>query len=252
MLVILLVFGTAPGLVLRLLVRLYPKGHVRRRELLAELYAVRYVERPLFVAQLLETTLFEGLAERVRTRNANRLKSGVPRSQPTSNVGYAPPDLARWIDTTNRVLRQSRQTVFVIDDPPVEFSPTWIRGLANHLRRPFFEADGVVTEKAAEHILREIARLHREGNGVVVRLAGDNLDFAYSVRGEAGTGSGAAAFVIVDRSQPGEIRPMFFAVGDHPDHSPGSREHWATNHSASAQSDCVVGEGEPKGEPTQS
>lgn len=60
----LLVFGFAPGFVLRLLVLLYPKGDLRRRELVAELYAMRRVERPMWVAEQIETSLFEGLFPR--------------------------------------------------------------------------------------------------------------------------------------------------------------------------------------------
>ncbi|MEU8636801.1 hypothetical protein AB0C38_31910 [Amycolatopsis sp. NPDC048633] len=62
----LLVFGFAPGLVLRVVVLIYPKDDPRRRELLAELYAVKRLEQPFFVAQQLETVLFEGVPHRVK------------------------------------------------------------------------------------------------------------------------------------------------------------------------------------------
>lgn len=61
----LLVFGFAPGVVLRLIVLFYPRGHPRRRELLGELYAVPRIERPFWVAEQLEVALFEGLRGRV-------------------------------------------------------------------------------------------------------------------------------------------------------------------------------------------
>jgi hypothetical protein len=66
LLMVLVVFGFAPGFVLRLLVRLYPKDDPRRRELIAELYAMPRRERPLWVAEQLETVLFEGLPSRIR------------------------------------------------------------------------------------------------------------------------------------------------------------------------------------------
>ena len=65
----LLVFGLAPGIVLRLLLLIYPRGHPRRSELLAELYAVPMVLRPFWVAQQLEVALFEGLPSRWATRH---------------------------------------------------------------------------------------------------------------------------------------------------------------------------------------
>ncbi len=65
LLLVLLVFGFAPGAVLRLIVLAYPKGDPRRDELLAEVYAVPRVERPLWVAQQLEVAIFEGLMDRL-------------------------------------------------------------------------------------------------------------------------------------------------------------------------------------------
>ena len=62
---VLIVFGFAPGACLRLIVLLYPRGHPRRAELIAELYTVPRVERPLWVAEQLEVALFEGLPNHV-------------------------------------------------------------------------------------------------------------------------------------------------------------------------------------------
>jgi hypothetical protein len=65
LLLTLLVFGFAPGFVLRLLVLAYPRSDPRRRELIAELYTVPRVQRPMWVAEQLEVALFEGIAHRV-------------------------------------------------------------------------------------------------------------------------------------------------------------------------------------------
>jgi hypothetical protein len=65
-LIVLVVFGFAPGAVLRLIVLAFRRGDPRRRELLAELHAVPRIERPLWVAEQLEVALFEGIGERVR------------------------------------------------------------------------------------------------------------------------------------------------------------------------------------------
>lgn len=72
LLAVLLVFGVAPGVVLRLIVLLYPKGHPRRNELVAELYVVPRWERPLFVAEQLEVGLTEALPLRVRVARSQR------------------------------------------------------------------------------------------------------------------------------------------------------------------------------------
>ncbi len=64
---IVVVFGFAPGFFLRLIVRAYPRNDPRRAELIAELYAVPRIQRPLWVAEQLEVAVFEGLGHRVST-----------------------------------------------------------------------------------------------------------------------------------------------------------------------------------------
>lgn len=64
----LLLFGVGPGVVLRLVVLVYPRDHPRREELVAELYAMRAIARPLWVAQQVETTFFEGIPARWEQR----------------------------------------------------------------------------------------------------------------------------------------------------------------------------------------
>jgi hypothetical protein len=67
LLVIVLMFGFVPGFVLRLLVMIYPRDAPRRDELVAQLYTLGRLERPLFVAEQLETVLFEGVPHRLRS-----------------------------------------------------------------------------------------------------------------------------------------------------------------------------------------
>jgi hypothetical protein len=67
LLMVLVVFGFAPGFVLRLLVRIYPKSDPRRTELIAELHALGWIERPLFVVEQMETVLSEGVPHRFKT-----------------------------------------------------------------------------------------------------------------------------------------------------------------------------------------
>jgi Uncharacterized protein conserved in bacteria (DUF2314) len=86
-LVILLVFGFAPGAVLRLIVLAFHRDDPRRRELLGELHGVPRWERPFWVFDQLEVALFEGIWERVLWAGAGRLydrwhlDSGVKRNR---------------------------------------------------------------------------------------------------------------------------------------------------------------------------
>jgi len=73
----LLVYGFAPGALLRLIVVLYPRGHPRRRELIGELYAYPRIMRPFWVAEQLETALFEGLHGRLAAWRTGRLVSAL-------------------------------------------------------------------------------------------------------------------------------------------------------------------------------
>jgi hypothetical protein len=83
----LLVYGLAPGLVLRIIVRAFHPEDPRREELLAELRAVPRLERPFWVFEQLEVAISEGLWGRVvwaatgRLVYRWRLGSGVERSR---------------------------------------------------------------------------------------------------------------------------------------------------------------------------
>ncbi len=60
-----LLFGLLPGTALRGILLLFPHDDPRRKELQAELYAVPWWERPLWVAEQLEVAIFEGLGARI-------------------------------------------------------------------------------------------------------------------------------------------------------------------------------------------
>ena len=85
---VLFVFGFAPGAVLRLLVLVYPKESLRRAELIAELYLVPRIERPVWVAQQAEVAIFEGLPQRLRAMRTKRaeLASFIRRSKRTKII----------------------------------------------------------------------------------------------------------------------------------------------------------------------
>ncbi|MGH3686289.1 MAG: hypothetical protein ACRDRU_24255 [Pseudonocardiaceae bacterium] len=98
LLLVVVVFGFAPGFLLRLIVLAYPRGDPRRDELIAELYAVPRVQRPLWVAQQLEVALFEGLGHRIsvtlrrrraRARSAQRGEQVEKhRAGPEAQAGF--------------------------------------------------------------------------------------------------------------------------------------------------------------------
>jgi hypothetical protein len=70
---VLVIYGFAPGAVLRLICLAFHRDDPRRHELRAELYAVPRVLRPLWVAEQLEVALFDGLGERLRWAATGRV-----------------------------------------------------------------------------------------------------------------------------------------------------------------------------------
>lgn len=69
---VVLVFGFAPGVCLRLIVLMFPPNDRRRHELIRKLYSMRPIHRPIWVAVQLEVAIFEGLFPRLRTAWARR------------------------------------------------------------------------------------------------------------------------------------------------------------------------------------
>lgn len=77
-----LVFGFFPVFAVNLLARVYPKGHPRRAELVAELHEVPRRERLIWVAEQLATVLFDGVPERVRAHRRRRRDASAEREFP--------------------------------------------------------------------------------------------------------------------------------------------------------------------------
>jgi hypothetical protein len=94
----LLVFGFAPGALLRLIVLAFPRDDPRRAELRAELHAVPRIERPFWVLEQLEVAIFEGLGGRITWAATGRLihrwhlESGVERNQTYPDTFWIPDD----------------------------------------------------------------------------------------------------------------------------------------------------------------
>jgi hypothetical protein len=96
--VVLVVYGFAPGALLRLIVLAFPRDDPRREELLAEVYAVPRIERPFWVLEQLEVALFEGLGGRIRWTATGRiihrwhLGSGIERHRAAPDTFEIPSD----------------------------------------------------------------------------------------------------------------------------------------------------------------
>jgi hypothetical protein len=81
--VALLVFGFAPGALLRRITLAFPRDDPRRNELRAELYTVPRLERPFWVLEQLEVALFEGVWARVAKASSQAKKAKPPRAAST-------------------------------------------------------------------------------------------------------------------------------------------------------------------------
>ena len=82
----LVMFGFAPGAVLRMIVLAFRRDDPRRTELLAELPHVPRLERPFWVFEQLEVALFEGLLGRLAAMTGSR-----PNGRPPTSMAAARP-----------------------------------------------------------------------------------------------------------------------------------------------------------------
>lgn len=95
---ILLIYGFAPGALLRIIVLAFPAGDPRRAELRAELYAVPRLERPIWVAEQIEVAISEGLWVRLKWAATGRviyrwkLGSGVKAHEKYPETFWIPSD----------------------------------------------------------------------------------------------------------------------------------------------------------------
>lgn len=96
LLLALLVFGIAPGFVLRLVVLAFHPEDPRRAELRGELGSVPRWERPLWVAEQLEVAIVEGLGERLEWALTGRviyrwhLRSGTDAHRANPDTFWIP------------------------------------------------------------------------------------------------------------------------------------------------------------------
>ncbi|HET9255492.1 MAG TPA: hypothetical protein VFO16_09850 [Pseudonocardiaceae bacterium] len=173
LLLVVLVFGFAPGFCLRLIVLAYPRNDPRRTELIAELYAaVPRLQRPLWVAEQLETALFEGLPHRLTAvlRWATR-----PHRKPAKVLG-----MLDWIRSASTFDRRTRPTNQLERRAQNIRNLLWIAGyheLRNGARHGFVVeyAPGPVTyiddqnPEREQRVLARIQQLLRRCGYLVVR-----------------------------------------------------------------------------------
>jgi hypothetical protein len=120
---VVVVFGFAPGFCLRLIVRAYPRSDPRRAELMAELYAVPRIQRPLWVAEQLEVALFEGLGHRA-SAGIRRLTGRRRARAPTDERGV-PLGLGFWAVLLALLIGATPLT-FVLLTQSMDSTGTWV------------------------------------------------------------------------------------------------------------------------------
>lgn len=123
---VLLVFGFAPGFCLRLIVLTYPRDDPRRAELIAELYTVPRIWRPLWVAEQLEVGLFEGLRHRrsaIKTRRQVQVQAedaeAINRDEVADAVNRDEVEVASIEDVLNMTVRYADR------EPPAQKRDFW-------------------------------------------------------------------------------------------------------------------------------
>lgn len=98
LLVALVTFGLAPGLLLRVIVKAFRRDDPRREELLAELHVVPRAERPFWVLEQVEVALADGLWPRMVWAASGRLiyrwhlRSGVKAHAEYPDTFWIPSD----------------------------------------------------------------------------------------------------------------------------------------------------------------
>lgn len=149
---VIIVFGFAPRLCLRLMVLAYPRSDPRRKELTAELEVVPRIERPLWVAEQLEVALSEGVGHRVsaairrrQTRKRRRLLVyGAAAMFGTALLGG---------DLDPAVLREDRRSALLTALPPVH---------AARLAMQLDAWDGMPLSRRRRHLRMHARMLRRQ------------------------------------------------------------------------------------------
>lgn len=142
LLVTLLVFGFAPGLILRVALLAYPRAHPDRAELLGEYYAVPYHERPLFAAAGCERALCDGLPARIRERRERRAALPVQHAVVVTDSASVSDTAAATVtaSTMVTVAMKAEDTLTIGGLITLGGSPSSAGTLSGRALRPAFES----------------------------------------------------------------------------------------------------------------
>jgi len=170
LLMALVIFGFAPGAVLRLIVLAFRRDDPRRTELLAELPHVPRIERPFWVCEQLEVALFEGLFGRLArfAKGLRRNDDGRPAAQLPKVAGilgvtpfalHAKQQLAyeMVLQAVDQAHQQDDKTVVIVTGCPGSGKSALGLALLRELSRqgrPVLHATG---SRALTQALRELA-----------------------------------------------------------------------------------------------
>lgn len=196
----LLIFGFAPGAMLRVIVLAFRRDDPRRKELLAELPSVPRIERPFWVFEQLELALFEGLAGRLVTLidQVQRYRRWPLRAQPPAakllggQITYDGEN-GGWLLALTRAARRSIQSISLMEvntgvsgsDSGLRIGGLWISDLGIrylalqreavsrgvHIQRIFVIANEDLVGDETFHMM---AQMQRDA-GVEIRLIDQQL-----------------------------------------------------------------------------
>jgi hypothetical protein len=95
-------FGFAPGAAARLIARMFPKEDPRRAEVVAEVYTIPRWDRPFWILEQLERSIFEAIPARLRSRerlNAFETLDGVRKPEGKHRKSRSAPSAPRHLTT---------------------------------------------------------------------------------------------------------------------------------------------------------
>jgi hypothetical protein len=167
-LVVLVVFGFAPGALLRLIVLAFHRDDPRRSEMLAELHGVPRLERPLWVVEQLEVALFEGVLERVVWAATGRviwrwhLNSGVKLNRKNPKSFWIPDEDEKQAIQPGVVVK----LMFTIDD-------IWGRHMWGE--RMWVEVVAIEKRLIVGRLLNEPLAIPRLGHGARIKFKRDHI-----------------------------------------------------------------------------
>lgn len=159
----LVVFGFAPGAVVRVIVLAFHRDDPRRAELIAELYVVPRLERPFWVMQQLEVALVEGAWDRIVWAATGRviyrwhLESAVARNLAYPETFWIPAEAERMSVGAGSIV----QLIFEMSD--------------GYAERMWVHVTGVERRRLVGHLRNEPAFIPRLEPGDKIKFKRDHI-----------------------------------------------------------------------------